>query len=135
MSEKEPEEGENVIIIEIGLKQIIYVSSMIIVIVLAVLFLLNYIKPRLNLNVKFFPNNTVVISGRLVEGFNPVPYEYVAIEMRDQNDNTVWIDAVKTSDDGYFESVFLLNAEAEGKFDVYANTEIISERTSFQVDR
>jgi len=135
LSEKESEEGGNVIVIEIGLKQIIYASLIMIAIALVALFLLNYVKPRLNLNVKLFPNNTVVISGRLVEGFNPVSKKYVAIEVRDQNGVTVWIDAVKTSDNGYFKSVFILNAEAKGKFDVYANTDIVSERTSFQVNR
>jgi len=132
---KEAGGEENVIVIEIGLKQIVLISLITAVLFLAGVLLLNYLKPRMNLKAEFHPNNTVIVSGRLMDGFNPVPSKYVAVEVRDQNNIVVWIDAVKTSVDGYFETVFALSENASGRFEVYANSEIVSERTSFQISR
>jgi hypothetical protein len=125
--------GKNVTVIEIGLKQILLVSLVIAFLFLSGILFLEHLKPRLNLRVECFPNKTVVVSGRLTDGFNPVPGRYVAIEVRDRNGVTVWIDVAKTLDDGRFESVFFLSGEAEGRFDVYASTDIISEKTSFTI--
>jgi len=133
MSEKETEEGEKLIVIEIGLKEIALFLLAIFVISLAALLVINYLKPRLNLEAKCFPNGTVVISGILMDGFNPVPGKYIAIQVTDENGATVWIDTVKTFNDGRFESIFVLKEGTRGRLDVYANSDIISEKTSFQV--
>lgn len=133
MSGEEADREGNVIVIKIGLKQIFLVSLAIAFISIASFLLLEHLKPRLNLKVECFPNKTVVVSGRLMDGFNPVPGEYVAIEVRDRNGTTVWIDAVKTLEDGRFESVFLLGDDVEGGLNVYANTDIVSEKASLIV--
>lgn len=76
-------------------------------------------------------NNTVVVSGRLTYGFDPVPNQYVAIEVRNQNGETVWKGVARTLADGSFRSVFALK-QAAGRFSVYADSGIASGETGFQ---
>lgn len=131
MAGKEEEEEKNVIVIEVGLKEVFYASLLIASIALVIFLLLEYSKPRLNLRAELLQNKTVIISGRLIAEFSPIPDEYIAIEVRSEEGVTVWIDAVKTSDEGYFKSVFLLNEDARVRFDVYANARMVSEKASF----
>lgn len=125
------EEEKDVIVIEVGLKEVFYASLLIASIALVIFLLLEYSKPRLNLRAELLQNKTVIISGRLIAEFSPISDEYIAIEVRSEEGVTVWIDAVKTSDEGYFKSVFLLNEDARGRFDVYANARMVSEKASF----
>jgi hypothetical protein len=125
-------EGGKTLVIEIGPRQIIYIFLTVILLASALLLFTSLLKPRLNLRVELLQNNIVVVSGRLLAWFNPVPGEYVAIEVRSQSGVTVWIDTVKTSSDGYFESAFKLNQGMRGRFNVYASTESVREETSFE---
>ena len=136
MGEERTDSGgeEKVIVIEIGLRDIVYVSIIIVVLAFTALLFLDYFKPRLTVETVCFPN-TVVISGRLMNGFSPVSGVYVAIQVKDDKGATVWIDTVKTSEDGYFKSVFALSKETTGKLEAYVNSEIASERTTFTVGR
>jgi len=129
---KEVEE-EKAIVIEIGMKEFFLIFAVIVIIAFLIFFLADYFKPRLNLRAEWFSNNTVVISGRVMEGFKPVPWKYIAIQVNDQNGNVVWIDTVRASGDGFFKSVFALKPGASGKFKVYANTDIANEQTEFYV--
>jgi len=75
-------------------------------------------------------NNTVVVTDRLTYGFDPVPNQFVAIEVLDQGGVTVWKGVVRTLADGSFRSVFTLNASRS--FKVHADSGIASAETGFQ---
>ncbi|MGB9718783.1 MAG: hypothetical protein ACPL4E_10190 [Thermoproteota archaeon] len=115
---------------KISLRHVTLVSLSIALLFLLAVFTLEFFKPRLSVRAELLANNTVVVTGRLTYGFDPVPNQYVAVEVLDQNGVTVWRDVVRTFADGSFRSVFKLNAS--GSFKVYADSGIASGETGFQ---
>jgi hypothetical protein len=100
--------------VRITLKHVFLASFSIALLFLLAVFILEFFKPRLSVTAILLPNNTVVISGRLTCGLDPVPNQYVAMEVRSQSGETVWRDVVRTFADGSFKSVFALKPDAGG---------------------
>ncbi|MEM2598770.1 MAG: hypothetical protein QW482_03520 [Thermoproteota archaeon] len=115
----------------ISLKHVTFVSLSIAFLFLLAVFILEFFKPRLSVTVMLLPNNTVAISGRLTYGFDPVPNQYVSIEVVDQNGETVWKDFARTLADGSFKSVFTLKQGAGGVFTVHVDSIIASGEAIF----
>lgn len=117
--------------VSISLKHVTFVSLSIAFLFLLAVFILEFFKPRLSVTVMLLPNNTVVVSGRLTYGFDPVPNQYVSIEVFDENGETVYRDVARTLADGSFKSVFVLKQGAGGVFTVHADSIIASGEAIF----
>jgi hypothetical protein len=115
---------------ETGLRHVTLVSLSIALLFLLAVFTLEFFKPRLSVRAELSANNTVVVTGRLTYGFDPVPNQFVAIEVLDRDGVTVWRGVVRTLADGSFRSVFTLNAS--GSFKARADSGIASAETGFE---
>ncbi|MGC9014624.1 MAG: hypothetical protein ACP5KW_09650 [Thermoproteota archaeon] len=128
-------EEEKEIVIEIGPREIIVLLAFVVLLILSVPFALDFFKPKLNLRVevkKFGDDAFLVnITGKITEGFNVISKD-VGIEVRDPDNNLVWIDIANSGNSGFC-SAFLIKDAKKGDYVVYATTDIISEKTKFKL--
>lgn len=124
-------QGDDIVVIEIGVWGLAAIAVILISIAFTAYYAYDQLRPKLNLRVECFPNQTVVVSGRLIAGFSPIPDVYIAIQVSDQNGTIVWLDAIKTVEDGRFSISFALSSESKGEYVVYANSDMVSEKESF----
>jgi len=126
---------EKEIVIEIGLREILLLLVVVVLLILSLPFALDFFKPKLNLRVevKKFGNDAflVNVTGKVTEGFNVID-KSVGIEVRDPNNNLVWIDIANSSNNGFC-SAFLIRDIKRGDYVVYATTDIISEKAKFKL--
>jgi len=126
---------EKEIVIEIGLREILLFLVVVVLLVLSVPFALDFFKPKLNLRVevkKFGDDAFLVnITGKITEGFNVID-KSVGIEVRDPDNNLVWIDIANSGNNGFC-SAFLIKDIKRGDYVVYATTDIINEKTTFRL--
>jgi len=122
-------------IIEIGTREILLFLVIIALLFLSLPFVLDFFRPRLNLSVevrKFGGDAFLVnITGKVTVGINVID-KSVGIEVRDPDNNLVWIDIAESGKDGFC-SVFLIGDVKRGEYVVYATTDIISEKTTFRL--
>jgi hypothetical protein len=126
---------EKEIVIEIGLREILLFLVVVVLLILSLPFVLDFFKPKLNLRaeVKKFGDNAflVNITGKVTEGFNVID-KSVGIEVRDPDNNLVWIDIANSGSNGFC-SAFLIKDVKRGDYVVYATTDIINEKTTFRL--
>jgi len=121
-------------VVEIGLKEFFVVFLFLLMVVFSILFLQDYFKPKLNLRVETreLKNGvSVSITGKVTIGYD-VLTKYVGIEVRDPENNLVWIDVITSGKNG-FNSTFLVTDVKDGEYIVYATTDLVSEKVKFRL--
>jgi hypothetical protein len=121
-------------VVEIGIKEFFVVFLLLLMVVFSILFLQDYFKPKLNLRVETreLKNGvSVSITGKVTIGYD-VLTKYVGIEVRDPENNLVWIDALASGKNG-FNSTFLVTDIKYGEYVVYATTDLVSEKVKFRL--
>ena len=121
-------------VVEIGLKEFFVVFLFLLMVVFSILFLQDYFKPKLNLRVETreLKNGvSVSVTGKVTIGYD-VLTKYVGIEVRDPENNLVWIDALTSGKNG-FNSTFLVTDIKDGDYIVYATTDLVSEKVKFRL--
>jgi len=126
---------EKEIVIEIGLREILLFLVVVVLLALSLPFALDFFKPKLNLRVevkKFGDDAFLVnVTGNVTEGFNVIG-KSVGIEVRDPDNNLVWIDVVNSGNNGFC-SAFLIRDVKRGDYVVYVTTDITNEKTTFRL--
>jgi len=128
---------ENITVIELSPWLFLIFVAVGVVLIVSASWYLGSLKPAISISMdkpEYSPGDLVAITGVLTGGGSPMVGADLAIEVKGPNSIVVWIDQVKTGQDGRYVSSFRLSVRAPaGEYDVYVSSSVILGMASFSV--
>ena len=128
---------DDIKVIELSMKQLVILAVACIGLVASAFWYIETLRPVISVSAdkpEYVPGDVVIIQGVLTGGGSAMTGADLAIEVEGPKSRIVWVDQVRTGQEGKYSSSFRLSKDAPvGQYNVYVSGSAAKGATSFSV--